>query len=173
MRHESRDARAIGDREHARDAAAPLGRAVRPGYRSRRFRPPCARQAADTLAVLEEATHVIKELAEGRAVQYEDTTLRLEWAPKHRLPVWIAGYGPKALEVTARIADGAIIQLADPSLVGWCVDLHPRWREEGRPRSERDPGDGRSCRVRRPATSSRSSAPGGSPRSCRITSSTW
>jgi probable F420-dependent oxidoreductase len=75
-----------------------------------------------TLAVLEEATRVIKELAEGRAVQYEDTTLRLEWAPKHRLPVWIAGYGPKALEVTARIADGAIIQLADPSLMGWCVD---------------------------------------------------
>jgi probable F420-dependent oxidoreductase len=76
-----------------------------------------------TLAVLEETTKVIKELAEGRAVRYEDATIQLDWAPKHRLPVWIAGYGPKALEVTARIADGAIIQLADPSLVGWCVGL--------------------------------------------------
>ena len=76
-----------------------------------------------TLAILEETTRVIRDLAEGRAVTYEGTTLRLEWAPPHRLPVWIAGYGPKALEVTARVADGAIIQLADPSLVGWCVDL--------------------------------------------------
>ena len=76
-----------------------------------------------TLAVLEEATRVIKELAEGRPVTYEGTTIALEWAPKQRLPVWIAGYGPKALEVTARVADGAIIQLADPSLVGWCVGL--------------------------------------------------
>jgi probable F420-dependent oxidoreductase len=76
-----------------------------------------------TLAVLEETTRVIKELAEGRAVKYEDATIRLEWAESHRLPVWVAGYGPKALEVTARIADGAIIQLADPSLVGWCVGL--------------------------------------------------
>src|SRR4029079_706060 len=65
-----------------------------------------------TLAVLEEATRVIKELAEGRAVQYEDATLRLEWAPKHRLPVWIAGYGPKALEGTARIAHRAILPRA-------------------------------------------------------------
>jgi alkanesulfonate monooxygenase SsuD/methylene tetrahydromethanopterin reductase-like flavin-dependent oxidoreductase (luciferase family) len=49
--------------------------------------------------------------------------LRLDWAGKYRLPVWIAGYGPKALELTGRVADGAIIQLADPSLVGWCVGL--------------------------------------------------
>ncbi|HUQ42225.1 MAG TPA: TIGR03842 family LLM class F420-dependent oxidoreductase [Candidatus Limnocylindrales bacterium] len=90
-----------------------------------------------TLAVLEEATRVIKELAEGRAVQYEDATIRLEWAEPHRLPVWVAGYGPKALEVTARIADGAIIQLADPSLVGWCVGLlREGARKAGRDASE-------------------------------------
>src|SRR5581483_955042 len=76
-----------------------------------------------TLAVLEETTTVIRDLAEGRSVTYEGATIRLEWAPPYPLPVWIAGYGPKALEVTARIADGAIIQLADPSLVGWCVGL--------------------------------------------------
>jgi probable F420-dependent oxidoreductase len=76
-----------------------------------------------TLAVLEETTRVIKDLAEGRSVTYEGTTVRLDWAQPYPLPVWVAGYGPKALEVTARVADGAIIQLADPSLVGWCVDL--------------------------------------------------
>src|SRR5213593_1912274 len=50
-----------------------------------------------TLAILEEATKVIKDLAEGRPVTYEDKTIQLEWAPKHKLPVWVAGYGPKAL----------------------------------------------------------------------------
>jgi probable F420-dependent oxidoreductase len=88
-----------------------------------------------TLAVLEEATRVIKELAEGRAVTYEDKEIQLTWAPRYRLPVWVAGYGPKALEVTARVADGAIIQLADPSLVGWCIGLI----RDGARKSGRDP----------------------------------
>src|SRR2546429_1622198 len=90
-----------------------------------------------TLAVLEETTRVIKDLAEGRSVEYEDATIKLEWAPKYRLPVWVAGYGPKALEVTARVADGAIIQLADPSLVGWCVGLV----REGARAAGRNPND--------------------------------
>ena len=76
-----------------------------------------------TLEDLETATHVIKELCEGRPVDYEGTTLQLEWAEPHRLPVWIAGYGPKALALTGRIADGAVIQIADPVLVGWCAGL--------------------------------------------------
>src|SRR5438046_4750767 len=75
------------------------------------------------LAMLEEATKVIRDLCEGREVSYEGTTLRFDWTAKRHLPVWIAGYGPKALELTGRIADGAIIQLADPSLVEWCIGL--------------------------------------------------
>ncbi|HEY6201881.1 MAG TPA: TIGR03842 family LLM class F420-dependent oxidoreductase [Candidatus Limnocylindria bacterium] len=80
-------------------------------------------KAPTTLASLEEATKVIRDLCEGREVTYEGTKLRLDWVENYRLPVWIAGYGPKALELTGRVADGAIIQLADPSLVGWCVGL--------------------------------------------------
>ena len=76
-----------------------------------------------TLAILEEATATIRELCEGRPVEYEGATLQLDWAPKHRLPVWMAGYGPKVLALTGRVADGAIIQVADPELVRWCVDL--------------------------------------------------
>jgi len=67
---------------------------------------------------------VIRGLCEGREVTYEGAQLRLDWAePNYHLPVWIAGYGPKALELTGRVADGAIIQLADPSLMSWCVGL--------------------------------------------------
>ena len=89
-----------------------------------------------TLAILEQATAVIRDLCEGREVTYEGAKLRLEWCDKsYRLPVWIAGYGPKALELTGRVADGAIIQLADPSLVGWCVGL----LRQGARAARRDP----------------------------------
>ena len=74
-----------------------------------------------TLARLEEATTLIRELVEGRAVDQDGTELRLTWSPGDRLPVWVAGYGPKALELTARIADGVILQLADPDLIRWFV----------------------------------------------------
>ena len=90
-----------------------------------------------TLDTLEEATRVIRDLAEGRPVEYEGTTLHLTWAPAHKLPVWIAGYGPKALALTGRIADGGIIQLADPELIRWCVGL----MREGARSAGRDPDD--------------------------------
>jgi probable F420-dependent oxidoreductase len=68
---------------------------------------------------LEEAVHVIRELAEGRSVEYEGTELKLPWSPGHTLPVWIAGYGPVALKLTGRIADGSMLQIGDPDLIRW------------------------------------------------------
>ena len=76
-----------------------------------------------SLARLEAATHVIRELCEGRPVEHEGTVVRLTWAEPYTLPVWIAGYGPKALALTGRIADGAIVQIGDPAVVRWCADL--------------------------------------------------
>jgi probable F420-dependent oxidoreductase len=74
-----------------------------------------------TLAALEEAVGVIRDLVEGRAVEYEGTELSLPWTGSWKLPVWIAGYGPQALKMTGRIADGVILQLADPDLIAWFV----------------------------------------------------
>jgi len=89
-----------------------------------------------TMATLEEAVHVIRALAEGRPIEYEGATLQLPWSAGHRLPVWIAGYGPVALKMTGRIADGAMLQIADPDLVRWFADqVHASAREAGR-----DPG---------------------------------
>ena len=86
-----------------------------------------------SLEHLERATTMIRDLCEGREVDYEGTPIRLTWAGDHRLPVWIAGYGPKALAVTGRIADGAILQIGDPELIGWCVGLlRAGAREAGR-----------------------------------------
>ncbi len=74
-----------------------------------------------TMATLEEAIIVIKALVEGRAVEFEGTELVLPWTGKWRLPVWVAGYGPMALAMTGRVADGLILQLADPDLIAWFV----------------------------------------------------
>ena len=68
---------------------------------------------------LEEAVHVIRELVEGRPVQYEGTELQLTWSRGDKLPVWIAGYGPVALKLTGRIADGSMLQIGDPDLIRW------------------------------------------------------
>lgn len=70
---------------------------------------------------LEEAVHVIRSLVEGRSVEYEGATLALPWTGRHRLPVWIAGYGPVALKLTGRVADGAMLQIGDPDLIRWFV----------------------------------------------------
>jgi probable F420-dependent oxidoreductase len=76
-----------------------------------------------TLARLEGAIHVIRELAAGRPVDLGGTTVQIPWiAPGvPELPVWMAGYGPKALDLVGRCADGFILQLADPYLVEWTV----------------------------------------------------
>ncbi|HEX5149269.1 MAG TPA: TIGR03842 family LLM class F420-dependent oxidoreductase [Candidatus Limnocylindrales bacterium] len=74
-----------------------------------------------TMATLEEAIGVIKALVEGRPVEYEGTRLQLPWTGSWTLPVWVAGYGPMALQMTGRVADGLILQLADPDLIRWFV----------------------------------------------------
>jgi probable F420-dependent oxidoreductase len=72
-----------------------------------------------TMAQTEEAIRVIKSLVQGDSVSYEGTELRLPWAGRWTLPVWVAGYGPLALAMTGRVADGVILQLGDPDLIRW------------------------------------------------------
>jgi probable F420-dependent oxidoreductase len=75
-----------------------------------------------TLARLSEAMHAIKELAEGRTVEVDGTEMHLPWVgPGAELPVWMGAYGPKALALTGRQADGFILQLADPYLTEFMV----------------------------------------------------
>jgi probable F420-dependent oxidoreductase len=87
-----------------------------------------------TLANTEEAINVIRDLVEGRAVVYEGTELVLPWSGKWKLPIWVAGYGPLALAMAGRVADGLILQLADPDLVAWFVgQLREAAAAAGRP----------------------------------------
>lgn len=74
-----------------------------------------------TLATLRESIHVIRELANGRGVEYNGSEIRFPWAAKSRTDVWVAAYGPKALQLTGEVGDGFILQLADPDITAWTI----------------------------------------------------
>jgi probable F420-dependent oxidoreductase len=74
-----------------------------------------------TMANTEEAIGVIRALVAGERITYEGTELVFPWTAGWTLPVWVAGYGPMALAMTGRVADGLILQLADPDLIRWFV----------------------------------------------------
>jgi probable F420-dependent oxidoreductase len=77
--------------------------------------------APTTLATLRESIEVIRELANGRSVTYKGSELRLPWAARSELEVWVAAYGPKALALTGEVGDGFILQLADLSIAEWTI----------------------------------------------------
>jgi probable F420-dependent oxidoreductase len=73
-----------------------------------------------SLATLSSAMSVIKGLAEGREVTHHGQPLRIPWVRDGAsLPVWMAGYGPKALRLAGEQADGFILQTADPDIARW------------------------------------------------------
>ena len=74
-----------------------------------------------TLATLRESIHVIRELANGRQVEFNGSTLCFPWGLDSRLQVYVAGYGPKALQLVGEVGDGFILQLADPDITAWTI----------------------------------------------------
>ena len=73
-----------------------------------------------TLAEMVEAMRVVKGLVAGETVDYHGTGLRFPWVEQGwNLPMWGAGYGPRALDRIGRHADGFILQLADPRILEW------------------------------------------------------
>ena len=75
------------------------------------------------VADFEARCRMLKDLVNGRSVEWNDKELRLEWVRPELPPVemWIAGYGPRTLAVTGRVGDGVIIQLADPQIIQWIM----------------------------------------------------
>ena len=69
---------------------------------------------------MEWGANLIRDLVAGREVDYEGTTIQLKWA-RWDLPVWMAAYGPKALRAVGRVADGLVMQLADPFIIEWSL----------------------------------------------------
>ena len=74
------------------------------------------------VAEFEASCLMIKNFMNGRPVTWNDKELKLEWALKEpEIPLYVAGYGPKALAVAGRVGDGVIIQLADPVIIEWIM----------------------------------------------------
>jgi probable F420-dependent oxidoreductase len=69
---------------------------------------------------LERAIKTFRELTAGNETDYDGQPTRISWATGSP-PVWVAGYGPKVLDLAGRVAEGVILQFADPDLVEWCV----------------------------------------------------
>ena len=90
-----------------------------------------------TLAQTERAIHVIRELAEGRSIETPAGAVSIPWVRDGRLDVWMAAYGPKALALAGRVADGFILQLADPVVARWTI-THVR---EAAAAAGRDPAE--------------------------------
>lgn len=86
-----------------------------------------------TLETLEEFVRVFRALNGGKSVELDGVSTIFAWASAGVPPVWVAGYGPKALRTAGRIADGVILQFADPDLIEWCLGfVREGAREAGR-----------------------------------------
>jgi probable F420-dependent oxidoreductase len=83
---------------------------------------------------LEASCVEFRNLTSGKEVEHDGQPTRLTWA---KIPprVWIAGYGPKVLHMAGRVADGIILQFADPALIDWCMGFV----KEGARAAGRDP----------------------------------
>ena len=84
------------------------------------------------IAQFELAVKMVRDFMNGREVDWNDKDLQLKWVRPElpEIPVWVAGYGPKALGVAGRAADGVIIQLADPEIIQWTMATARRAAEE-------------------------------------------
>jgi probable F420-dependent oxidoreductase len=70
----------------------------------------------------EERLRMIKDFTNGRPAVWEGTEIQLKWAEDlPEVPLYVAAYGPRALGVAGRVADGVIIQLADPEIIRWTM----------------------------------------------------
>ena len=96
----------------------------------------------------ERRLRMIKDLMNGRPVEWNGKELELKWVRKELpdIPMHVAGYGPRALGVAGRVGDGVIIQLADPQIIQWIMDTARKAAEE----EGRDP-DALQCIVCAPS----------------------
>jgi probable F420-dependent oxidoreductase len=100
------------------------------------------------VAEFETALRMIKPFMNGEEVHWNGKDLQLKWVREElpEIPMWVAGYGPKALAVAGRVGDGVIIQLADPEVIQWIMSTARAAAEE----AGRDP-DALKCIVCAPS----------------------
>jgi probable F420-dependent oxidoreductase len=95
-----------------------------------------------TLATMGASMDAIKALVRGDEIEMNGKTLSIPWIEHgYDLPMWGAGYGPKALTLVGEKCDGFILQLADPYLVEWTT----KFVKEAAANAGRNPADVKIC----------------------------
>jgi alkanesulfonate monooxygenase SsuD/methylene tetrahydromethanopterin reductase-like flavin-dependent oxidoreductase (luciferase family) len=72
------------------------------------------------LGEFRDALRLMRQLCRGETAEVHGTAIRLAWLTCP-VPVLLAAYGPRVLELAGAEADGLILQLAAPSVVEWAV----------------------------------------------------
>lgn len=62
----------------------------------------------------------MQALCRGETIDLNGAPVHLPWLTR-TLPLFMAAYGPRVLRLAGELADGVILQIADPSVVAWCV----------------------------------------------------
>lgn len=75
-----------------------------------------------TVKAFEAAASMIRTLTHGDPVDVDGVTARLEWAHGGGVPLYVAAYGPRMLELAGRVGDGVVIECADPAYIGWALE---------------------------------------------------
>jgi probable F420-dependent oxidoreductase len=83
-----------------------------------------------TIAALESAVNLIRDLTGGRTVDLQGLDVQLPWADGGEVPVFMGAYGARAFQAAGRTGSGVVIECADPHFVSWGLDNVRRGADE-------------------------------------------
>ena len=86
-----------------------------------------------TLATMGESIHVIRELANGRSVDYKGSTLTFPWASRAGSRSGSPATDRRRSKLIGETCDGFILQLADSDIAAWTITRRARRRRRCRP----------------------------------------
>jgi len=85
------------------------------------------------IETLREAIEVARLLLSGEPVNFAGHRYRIKGRlamGSHRLPLWLAGSGPRMLELAGEKADGVVVSAgASPAFIAWCLQSVRRGEE--------------------------------------------
>lgn len=85
------------------------------------------------VASFRRASQQMQALCRGETVELNGTLVCFPWLTRP-VPLFMAAYGPRVLRIAGEMADGVILQIADPSVVAWSLD----YVRQGAAQAERD-----------------------------------
>ena len=73
------------------------------------------------VAAFRTVSQQMRALCRGETVEINGTPVHFPWLTRP-VPLFMAAYGPRVLQLAGEVADGVIVQMADPSVVAWSLD---------------------------------------------------